>query len=280
MHRLIFAAVAIVALAGVALFWWRGTQPEPIQVKPVLVREAKAVAIDGRAEEWRLVWQDKPSPVCWQEAEIDLAVTCPCAGIAYGEYGHLTLERRQAGKVVDSLALGSLYGEFDAPGGIPAGMIPLRRKPFDDSRDSRMAFASPDELLAEIADRPDAPVMQLADYDHDGVAAEFLLNVGTLPCGKLQFVAVGVSRANPRLHAFGSADHPNRPLVMPKHAWDALLEDGARQRVVTWECDDHMSESHTELELSAANGRISAKGLSFACPFDAASDRPSASETL
>jgi hypothetical protein len=225
MSRWMFAAVAIAALIGAALFWWRGTPPETIRVEPLLLREAKAVAIDGRTEEWRLVWRATPAPVCSQD-DVESAVTCPCYGIAYGEYGHLAVQRWQAARMVDGLDLGPLYGEFDGPGGIPAGMIPLRRKPLEYPRDSELASASPQRLVTELANRPVAAVIQFADYDHDGVAAEFLLNVGTLPCGKLQFVAVGISRADSRLHAFGSAAHPDRPLVMPRHAWDALLETG------------------------------------------------------
>lgn len=291
MGRVAWGTVVLgtLALSTVVLWAESRTRPDSARLSlvpevkaeradPSLTREARAVSIGGAAEEWRLVWGETPQRVC--EPEDIGAATCPCMGIAYGEYGHLGLQRWQAGNLTEDLPLGPLYGAFDGPGEIPQGMIPLRRKLLDDARDHGRGERAPDELAAEVARRPDAAAMQFADYDHDGVASEFLLNVGTLPCGKLQFVAVGVSRAEPRLHAFGTAAHPDRPLAMPRHAWEALRRDASRQRVVTWDCDDHMSEVHTELEISATAGRISAKNLSFACPFNSEDSQPRASETF
>ena len=269
MNRLVLATIASSALLLLAFAGASSkSASEPVAAPPSLVREARTIAIGGTPEEWRLVWRDKPQPICQAQDIVD-AATCPCEGVAYGEYGQLALQRRQAGRVTDSLPLGPLFGgfagDFDGHGGVPEGMIALRRKALE-RPDYQLGESSPDKLAAVVAGRPDTVVMQFADYDHDGNASEFLLDVGTLPCGKLQFVAVGVSRDNPRLHAFGSAAHPDRPLAMPLQAWQALLEAGEPQRIVSWECGDHGSEFHTELELSAADGRISAKQLSFACP--------------
>jgi hypothetical protein len=57
--------------------------------------------------------------------------------------------------------------------------------------------------------------MKVADYDRDSEATEFLIQFGTLPCGKSQFAAVGVSAKESHLHALTSVAKPDTPLIMP-----------------------------------------------------------------
>ena len=110
--------------------------------------------------------------------------------------------------------------------------------------------------------------MRFADYDRDGEATEFLIQVGTLPCGKWQFAAVGVSAREPRLHALSSAAKPDAPLIMPLAAWQALLRSPGPEAVATWTCGDHGSESRNELIVSADNGEIYVRGRELSCPAD------------
>jgi hypothetical protein len=107
--------------------------------------------------------------------------------------------------------------------------------------------------------------MDLADYDHDGWSTEFFLQTGVLPCGKRMGVVIGLSAANRRLHVFGSALHPGKPLVLQKPQWDALRSSAGPGRVIDWTCGDHGSDTETEIELQATSAGIRAVRREFGC---------------
>src|SRR5262249_45188168 len=137
---------------------------------------------------------------------------------------------------------------------------PLKRDDLDrDTRHDRT-------LVAEIKRRPAPTIMTFADYDRDGGATEFLLQVGTLPCGKLQYAAIGITKKNPHLHALASVAHPDAPLVMPWSAWQALLKGPGPTTVHTWTCGDHGSDTRSELVVAATGGDIRVKSRDFSCP--------------
>lgn len=225
------------------------------------LREQRTVAVNGAAESWQLVWQGKPQSMCGPE-DLEMAVTCPCTGFAYGEVGKLALVRKRGGQQVDSMDLGPLFADlpFDHSDGLAAMQWrPMAPRDFD-----RASDGSPPAFLAEVARRPGPRVMQMADYDHDGVASEFLVQVSAGPCGHTEYSAVGVSKANGKLHALGSKAHPDTPLVMPGSAWKALLATRP-QRVVNYPCGDHGTDVQEELALSAAGGAITVQRVLRAC---------------
>lgn len=224
------------------------------------------VTVSGVAETWALVWTGRTRQMC-RPAEIEMAITCSCSGWAYAETGQLALVRIRGGREVERLSLGRYFGDYDYPAGdVADGEAYLQRWPLSDNdREGDSA--------AVIMRRPQVQAMRFADYDHDGHATEFLMQVGTLPCGKRQFVALGVSSANPRLHALGSAAHPDKPLVLPAQAW-AALERSAQPGVVdTWQCGDHGSERHTDVVLATEPGRIRVLARSFSCPEDGSAEK-------
>jgi hypothetical protein len=228
-----------------------------------VVREEHQLTVAGSPEIWRLTWRSKPISVCGPD-EIEMAMTCPCTGWAYGEAGDLVLERFRAGRVIEHLRLAPLFGKYDYPDAKRVeGKAYVARWPF---RLSDIDRAEEPRLASEIRRRPVVPIIRPADYDHDGHASEFLMQVGTLPCGKTQFAAIGVSASNPHLHALTSVAHPEKPLVMPLHAWEALLSSPDPAPVVIWECDDHGSEVRSLLQVSAANGQIRAVDTDYGCP--------------
>jgi hypothetical protein len=108
--------------------------------------------------------------------------------------------------------------------------------------------------------------MKLADYDRDGFASEFLVQVGTLPCGKRQFSAVGVTTSNPHLHALSSTAHPDTALTMPLSAWRALLKSSGPTAITTWPCGDHGADIRRELVVSANGGAIRVEEQEYSCP--------------
>ena len=178
----------VVLLTGMSAF---GENLTPV------TREEHKVVVDGVEEHWRLEWATPPSPACSPD-EPDVWSTCPCSGFAFGERGNLVLVRKKPGGDEERFALTQLFaGDFDAPGNV--GEVVLRR--WDVQEEDMDQSDSPD-FAERVQARPPATVMRFGDYDHDGQATEFLLQVGTLPCGKKMSVAIGVSRQNPRLHAF------------------------------------------------------------------------------
>lgn len=237
----------------------------PAAVDTRLVRDERAVSVQGMREVWRLVWAAKPRPLC-PETDVVSSITCPCSGWAYGEQGDLFLVRMRGGREVDRLRLGPLFGRFDAPGDAEDGDVAyLQRWPRRDRDHEREARGDP-ALVAEVHHRSSPQVIQPADYNHDGQATEFLIQVGTLPCGKHQYAAVGVTKDRPTLHALGSKAHPNEPLTMPLQAWRALLRSPTPKPVLIWDCDDHGSEVQSMLDVSAAGGVIRAVDRDYGCP--------------
>jgi hypothetical protein len=237
----------------------------PAQAEDAIMREQRSVSVAGAKETWELVWETAPQPVCGPE-DVATAATCPCAGLSYGEAGKLALLRKRGADEIERMELSPLFGQFDAPADA-AGLAALIRWPMLDSDLAREAKGDP-TLLADIKRRAAPGIMRFADYDHDGSETEFLLPVGTLPCAKVQYAAIGVSARNPHLHVLGSAAHPEAMLAMPLAAWHALLLKTAPSTVELWACGDHGSERRSELVVSAGKDGIGAHERDFSCPAD------------
>jgi hypothetical protein len=123
-----------------------------------------------------------------------------------------------------------------------------------------------DDFEARVARRPPAEIMQIGDFDHDGQATEFLLQVDTLPCGKHEMVLVGISKADPHLHFFSSSDEPSNPLILGDWEWHALRDSPRPVDVVDWHCQDHGNDTLVKLHLSAISGVIRVVRSTRACP--------------
>jgi hypothetical protein len=231
------------------------------------VREQHAVIVHGVEEQWQLVWEGKPSTVCGPE-EVYMAITCPCYGFAYGEYGKLFLVRKRGGHEVERMDLRPLFGHFDYPEAKKVeGTAYLQRWPTKSDDFDREEHEDP-TLVPEILHRRPSSIMHFEDYDQDGNATEFLLQVGVMPCGKQEFAAIGVSAKNDHLHALTSVGKQDQPLLMPNQAWDALLKGSETRSVLVWQCGDHGSEVRSELDVSAKNGDIQVTARDFSCPSD------------
>jgi hypothetical protein len=230
-----------------------------IQSFSSVVREEHKIMVHGVEERWRLEWKVRPNQAC--SPDQPEWMTCPCNGFAFGERGDLVLVRERPGNKEERLGLTRLFqGDFDGPG--YSGEAVLRRWDVEkeDVNESDSAV-----LASRVRVRPIATVMRFGDYDHDGEPTEFLLQVGTLPCGKQVSVAVGVSHRNDQLHAFSTVEHPGRPLVLQTSYWESLLRAKAPFKVVDWVCGDHASETETVLELSADTDGIHAMRSEYEC---------------
>ena len=230
--------------------------------KPI-VREKHKVIIDGAEELWSLQWTSTPNPACGPE-DVDW-MTCPCMGFAFGESGDLELVRKRAGRKDERLSLTHVFGAYDAdaPATVADGPQAVLRR-WDERKDDLDKQDSP-TFAVRVKARPLARIMKFADYDHDGRATEFVLQIGTLPCGKRMSVVVGISRSNPRLHVFTSVERPEEPLVLQAWHWESLRRAKSVVKVVQWPCGDHGYDGVDEFELRAEKGNIYAMKRQYEC---------------
>ena len=121
------------------------------------------------------------------------------------------------------------------------------------------------EFRKRVLERKPVRILKLADFNHDGWATEFVLQVRNEPCGKRQSVLVGVSPGRSKLHAFGSADHPDRPLILEAEAWQQLRGAKGTIRFVERPCGDRGSAVRSELLLGADASGIHAVRETYAC---------------
>lgn len=224
-----------------------------------VVREQRSFTIDGEKQVWRLIWLGKPEDdgAC---GVTDLAVR-PCHDLSYAEQGDLVLERQRRGKRPERMRLTPLFANRDCDiWGAPIKAI-LPRWP--ERADDNVAHPP---APATIRARPTVRILRLRDYNQDGIAGEFLLKMRSDACGVGGFVAIGVTRDTPRLHALATAERPRRPLVLTRPQWEALARNARSRRIVDGACGDHGSEGESAVALRTERGRIHATRIISTCP--------------
>ncbi|ESQ79587.1 hypothetical protein [Asticcacaulis sp. YBE204] len=224
-----------------------------------IIRETRTVMVDGIAETWLLVWTGKPKSACGPD-DVEMSITCPCSGFAYGEMGQVWLVRKRAGQKIERLNLSQFFKNtsFEMKGQAILQRWPEHRDDYD------RAQANPVATEQRIVQRTPVILMNIADYNHDGRATEFLLQVDTLPCGKRQFIALGLSADGVKLQALTSKESAE-PLILNAGGWAALKASPKPRTVEVWPCDDHGSAVHSTVRVSAHNGIISAKFYNRQC---------------
>lgn len=260
---------AVAALTGI-LAASRGTAQDARAPAPQarVLREERTVDVNGTTETWRLEWAHPPGPIC--PPDDPGWFTCPCSGFEFGEEGELDLVRSRSSGEIDRLHVTPLFSNDEVPA--PAsekGHAALRRFPVLasdlDAWERADQFGSPAAFQEAVVERTVINILDLRDFNLDGSATEFVLQIGVLPCGKRQSVLVGISPSRPGLHAFGSAEHPDRPLVLYVDHWEKLRTSTGPLRIVTWSCGDHASEVHEELLLKVDEIGIHAARETYSC---------------
>jgi hypothetical protein len=242
----------LMTLAGTACLFAAGVAAAPVAS---LIREQKMVVVDGVKESWRLEWEAPPVSTCGAE-DVDTAMSCPCSGFAYGEAGALSLVRLRPGASEERLALAPYFRDHGIPGAAGAAVL-QRWRPIPatvHSEDDDWRHATDWNFLQRVRARPSAEVMRTADYNHDGRASEFLMQVGTRPCGRQAMVLVGVSRFNPRLHVFASAEAPNVPLELAPRTWEAVRRSDKPVHVIEWPCGDQAGDVESMATVAVRRG--------------------------
>lgn len=224
-----------------------------------IIREQIKASIEGHDEVWLLEWLSPTHTVCGPDD--DNWTSCPCTGFAFGESGNLALVRKKPGQQDEQFSLSDLFDKSDNPGS--PGEAVLRRW---DVLKNDSDGTSTTGLAARVSSRPLAKIMTLGDYAHDGKPTQFVLQVGTEPCGKRISALVGVSHSNQKLHVFGTAEHPERPLFLEASHWESLRIANGPINVISNSCGDHGSETETDLELLANGSGLHATKKIYSCP--------------
>lgn len=272
-------AISIYAFQAFAASPGGKSPPSKISKKATsVVREEVTVVMGKVKERWRLEWIYPPELTCAPEDGYYSWGMCPCEGFEFGEAGELDLVRIRPGLSEERLHLTPFFGETPFFREGPGPTAVLRRWPVlrndihlasqESEQREKTGKSNIDlsELGKQVRSRPSVTVMHFADYDHDGRATEFVLQVGSSPCGHQQTVLVGISSHNPRLHVFGTAEHPDRPLTLEHPSdWEKLLHSKGEVSVVQVGCGDHGSEQETEIRLRTDERGIHATQSVYKC---------------
>jgi hypothetical protein len=226
--------------------------PASAPPKPAL-HEERDVRVDNVVEHWRIQWRDDPGVVC-------LAWDCPCSQFMFGQRGQVDLVRTRPGAPDDVFPLEQLFdGHNDLPThGLNESILRTWQAQAGDEPASGVS-----ETVVRA--RPHVTVMDLHDYDRDGRATEFALPVGGGGCAYHHYVAVGISRAQPKLHVLGTAAHPAAPLELSWAGWD-LLRKGRGGTYVDMECGFRGADEQLEITLRADAASIHGSWVRYACP--------------
>ena len=231
-----------------------------------LVRAQRVVRVNGVAETWKLEWETMPTPACGPE-DVAAALACPCSGFAYGEAGHLSLVRLRAGATRELLDLTGFYQHDSVP--VPGNLAVLQRwvpvPATAHDEDDDWHHASDFNFIARVHARGAADVMRIADFNHDGQASEFLLQVGTQGCGAHRSVLVGVSKYNTRLHVFAAAEAPDVPLVLDAQTWEAVRRSAGPVHVLESRCDGRAGQAETEVRVETRRGIFHVQRATHPC---------------
>ncbi|HAT30941.1 MAG TPA: hypothetical protein DCW29_08880 [Janthinobacterium sp.] len=228
------------------------------------VRQEREVLVNGVAERWRLKWLGPVKPAC-AATELESAMSCPCAGFAYGEEGRLTLERLMPNGSSEQLDLGQFFDETDGASEPGHGILRRWNRDSKDPSENSGTSSLRQKFVAQVKQRPEADVMDMQDFTHEGAKTGFLLQVGNAPCGRNMMVLIGVSKKNPHLHAFTSLAHPKRPLLLQRSHWNALLKAKTSASDIALPCGDHGSETEIEKSVTVRDGVFEVSAREYAC---------------
>jgi hypothetical protein len=182
------------------------SQKAAVTVENKLIREQLELDAPSLHEVWRIEWKTPPDSKC--PPNDDLSLSCPCNGFAFGEQGVAELVRSRNGRDLERYALGSVFPDYDH------GRATLKRWEVEEhDTDDLFSKRDKNEIASNIRLRPSVRLMNFADYDHDGRATEFFLPVENGGCGHEEGVVIGISRARPYLHVFGTLGGHPKPAI-------------------------------------------------------------------
>ncbi len=227
------------------------------------VRESLSLRLGNSIEIWQLVWTASPHPYC-HLGEIDMAMTCPCDGFAYGEAGHLKLVRSRAHQPDEVLPLDNFFRRDNSDPAISKSFSIVQKWPYQTS--DYIRYTRKDLNLAQdIQRRPVSRIMIMKDYNRDGWNAKFLLQIQSQSCGDRRFVAIGITKNRPYLHAMGSKALPGKPLILPLRVWEKMNAVSGPFSITVGSCGDHFSDREHRLLVHVEEGAIDVIEEEWSC---------------
>ncbi len=176
--------------------------------------------------------------------------------------------RRQDAETRELLDLTSFYRHEYLP--VPGNLavlqrwVPVPATAHDEEDDWH--HASDFNFVSRVRARGPAPVMRIGDFNHDGQASEFLLQVGARGCGRPLMVLVGVSKYNRHLHVFASAEAPDVPLELDAQTWEAVRGSAKPVRALESRCEALAGQVETELQVEVRHGIFHVRRATHPCP--------------
>ena len=200
------------------------------------VLDEVTVTIDGHAEQWRVRAARAVHRECLGAIEEE---GCGCwshrGAWASDEREAFVIERVRGGAVLERAPLQThRMGSY-----------------FADDRSLRGAN------LARLAH---ASLLDVADYDHDGIAAEVVILGDSVACGRERATLYGVGRDG-RLRAIT----PRNDGSLTEDALEAVRASAAGI-TVTWECGDHLADTRELLRWSSGGDGLTMSVAHARCP--------------
>ena len=133
----------------------------------------------------------------------------------------------------------------------------------EDGHSAKPESAGLEEMMAG---RLPVQLMTFADYDHDGEKTEFFFRTGSTTCGRVDGIVIGISKNNPRLHAFGTATDPHLPLILSQKQWEDLSKAWRTLETIQVRCGEDGADKETTLRLGWNLTGITAEPRQWTCP--------------
>jgi hypothetical protein len=207
----------------------------------------------GGEELWQIFWLEAPAAQCVRNASTaknGAEQSCGCEGFWDGEAGRAVLVRSRDQHGSELLDLGSVFADTEEEA--LGGHVLFRARPAANESNATATPAPPD-------------VLKLADYNHDGVAAEFVVHTANPACGHGRYLLVGLFDAKGELGAYPlSLDVPTPLALDTAEDWEQLRVAGQLQRTF-WRCFDQGATQESRIVASASAGKIRAEIVQTPC---------------
>lgn len=207
------------------------------------IAEEHRVLVDGVEEVWRVRFTTPPrlpeplpeDSTCveryWERFDVRRAV----------------IERVRDGEVVDRLMNPSSGLDND-------DVVPLAEAVLVPGRVG-LPVGQRRLTLAESERLPRPTVLSIGDYNHDGQATEFVLDMGPLVCGNDYSGVVGLDQRHRRLHVLEWGAPARTFMVGVNIDWEAVRASASGD-VITWSCGNHFYDGEDHLRWAPYNGSL------------------------
>ena len=209
------------------------------------VAEEHRVTVDGVDEVWRVRFTQPPAAPAPVREEADCA-----------EWYFRGFDPRRA--VIERVRDGVVVERFEDPAAgvaVEGQLPPISRELLIPAR-VRLPAGQRAPTLAQSERLPRPTILSVGDYDHDGRAVEFVLDLGPFICGNSLSGVVGLSRDRPRLHLLEWASPARaRMILLGAGDWDEVRAEPSGDMVI-WRCGNHGYDGEERLRWAPFRGGL------------------------